>query len=175
MTTQKQADAVLADTAAVAEFMTASEQVVRTTPTTDIPDDERLLRARLVLEEALEFVAAMGCRIRVDPTTTRDGITNPKTQVDVSLDPEGDIDLIEAADAIADIVVVAKGSAHTLGIPVDQVFEAVHITNMSKMPGGKPIRRESDGKILKPPGWEPPTTAIRALLAQHSEVKGPSQ
>lgn len=149
----------LSDTAAIADFMVAFGQNVRSTPTVDIPEDERALRARLVLEEALEFVEAMGCSV----TCGGAAVTQDLVKVEV-LDDES-IDLTEATDALADIIVVTKGSALTLGIPVDDAFRIVHDTNMSKLgPDGSPIRREADGKVLKPDGWVPPTEALRALL-----------
>lgn len=35
-------------------------------------------------------------------------------------------------------------------------FRRVHRSNMSKLVDGKPLRRESDGKILKGPNYKPP-------------------
>ena len=40
----------------------------------------------------------------------------------------------------------------SLDIDVRPVFEAVHAANMAKVGGG--VRE--DGKVLKPPGWQPP-------------------
>lgn len=74
-------------------------------------------------------------------------------------------DLVETADALADLLYVTYGYAITLGIDIDAVFAAVHTSNMAKAPGGVVIRRE-DGKVLKPEGWEPPTEAIRAILVK---------
>lgn len=157
------------DTQAVAEFMTAFGQPVRTSPTADITPEERLLRVRLVVEEALEFAEAMGCIVSAPEGSG--GVLASK-KVDVVMDEFADIDLVEAADAIADLVVVTKGSAHTLGINVDAVFDAVHTTNMAKMDPatGKPVIREWDGKVIKPEGWVPPTEAIKAILAGTAEM-----
>lgn len=146
----------LEDTRLIADFMHTFGQDVRDHPTTDITDEERLLRARLVLEEAVEFVKAMGCFVvaysdRIDDL------------MKVVLDPDADIDLVEATDAMADLVVVVKGSAHTLGVDIDEATRIVHGTNMAKAPGGVVLRRE-DGKVLKPEGWQPPTEALRALV-----------
>lgn len=145
---------VLADTRAVADFMVAFDQDVRTTPTAAISTEERLLRARLVLEEALEFVDAMGCAV----------LARDDGSVHV-VDDDRHIDLVEALDALADIIVVTKGSAHTLGVPVDEAFDIVHATNMAKADPvtGKPVKNEY-GKVIKPAGWQPPTESLRALL-----------
>jgi predicted HAD superfamily Cof-like phosphohydrolase len=71
------------------------------------------------------------------------------------LKAEGDNDLIEVADALADIIYIACGTAVSYGIPLDRVFAEVHRSNMAKLVDGKVIRRE-DGKVLKPAGWTPP-------------------
>lgn len=68
-------------------------------------------------------------------------------------------DLIETADALADIVYVAYGTAVQFGIDLDAVLAEVHRSNMSKLgPDGRPIVRE-DGKILKGPNYFPPDVA----------------
>ena len=61
-------------------------------------------------------------------------------------------DVVDVADALADLLYVTYGTAIAFGIDVRPVFEEVHRANMTKM-GGK-VR--ADGKILKPEGWEPP-------------------
>ena len=91
-------------------------------------DDERLLRMRLLEEEYNEYIEAE--------------VTN---------------NIVEIADALADIIYIACGTAVSYGIPLDRVFAEVHRSNMAKLVDGKPIRRE-DGKILKPEGWTPPDT-----------------
>ena len=74
-------------------------------------------------------------------------------------------DLVAIADALADIVYVAYGSAITYGIDLDAVLREVHRANMSKLnSNGQPIMRE-DGKVLKPPTYSPPDVQ-RVLLDQ---------
>jgi predicted HAD superfamily Cof-like phosphohydrolase len=87
------------------------------------------LRKRLVAEEAQEFADA----------------------VDAG-------DLLEAADAIADLIYVAIGSAVEWGVALDLVWDAVNKSNMAKFPGGK-VYKDEHGKITKPPGWKPPDIA----------------
>lgn len=71
-------------------------------------------------------------------------------------------DIVEVADALADIIYVACGTALVYGIDLEAVFEEVHRSNMAKLgPDGQPIYR-GDGKVLKPEGWTPPAIA-RAL------------
>ncbi|MCX7728245.1 MAG: nucleoside triphosphate pyrophosphohydrolase family protein [Bacteroidia bacterium] len=59
--------------------------------------------------------------------------------------------LVEIADALGDILYIALGTLlrHGLQHKIDEVFEEIHRSNMSKLgPDGKPIYRE-DGKVLK--------------------------
>ena len=57
---------------------------------------------------------------------------------------------------LADLLYVTIGMAVTFGLPLVEVFERVHQSNMSKLgEDGKPIYRE-DGKVLKGPNYQPP-------------------
>ena len=77
-------------------------------------------------------------------------------------------DIVGIADALADILYVAYGTAHVYGIDLDAVVNEVHRSNMTKLDeAGLPIRRD-DGKILKGPGYEPPDVA--KILAQSAEL-----
>lgn len=68
-------------------------------------------------------------------------------------------DIVGIADALADIVYVAYGTAHVYGIDLDAVLDEVHASNMTKLDAaGQPIRR-ADGKILKGPDYRPPDIA----------------
>lgn len=78
-------------------------------------------------------------------------------------DTDGDI--VEVADALADLLYVVYGTALVYGLPIDEIFAEVHRSNMTKFPGGKVLRRE-DGKILKPDTWEAPK--IKEILDDHS-------
>lgn len=76
-----------------------------------------------------------------------------------------DNDLIEVADALADILVVVYGTAVAFGIDIDEVFTEVMDSNDSKAgEDGKPIFRD-DGKILKGPNFFLPDIA-NTLLKQ---------
>ena len=70
-------------------------------------------------------------------------------------------DLIEIADACADLKWVIEGLEHSLGIPQQAVWDEVARSNMSKMVDGKLIKRE-DGKVLKPDTFVPPN--IKQIL-----------
>ena len=73
-----------------------------------------------------------------------------------------DNDIIEIADGLADLLYVVYGAAISYGIDIRPIFEEVHRTNMLKVGGAF----RSDGKILKPSGWEQPK--IKELLDKQS-------
>lgn len=109
----------------VIEFHKAFGQLVSSDP--KFPDENtRALRIRLLLEEFNEYMNA-----------------------------EQDNDFIEVADALADLIYIACGTAASYGIPLNAIFEEVHRSNMAKLVDGKPLKRE-DGKVIKPAGWTPP-------------------
>ena len=70
-----------------------------------------------------------------------------------------DCDLVDKAaltKELADLIYVTIGFAVTFGLPLCEVFERVHQSNMSKLgEDGKPIYRE-DGKVMKGPNYQPP-------------------
>lgn len=128
-------------------WMGTAGQTHRSKPTADITDAERLLRARLVYEEAMEFVEAMGCFVNGGG--------------EVRINTDDDIDLVGAVDAISDILVVTIGSACTLGVAVEPVFGEVMDSNWAKFPNGI-VKRDEFGKVVKPDDWQPPR--IEAVL-----------
>ena len=77
------------------------------------------------------------------------------------MDAEEEDNIVEIADALADLIYIACGTAVSYGIPLDVIYNEVHRSNMSKLVDGKPIYRE-DGKVMKPEGWTPPD--IKGIL-----------
>lgn len=59
-------------------------------------------------------------------------------------------DLIEVCDAIVDLLYVLNGMvvAHGVQHIVEDMYNEVHRSNMSKLENGKPLYR-SDGKVMK--------------------------
>jgi predicted HAD superfamily Cof-like phosphohydrolase len=115
----------------VKDFHFAFGQRVGETP--NLPDEnEKHLRKVLLEEEFNEYIKA-----------------------------EADNDIVEIADALADIIYIACGTAVSYGIPLDKIFEEVHRSNMAKLVDGKVLRRE-DGKVQKPVGWTAPD--IKGIL-----------
>lgn len=68
--------------------------------------------------------------------------------------------ILQQADALADLVWVALGTAHYLGVPFDRVWAEVRRANMAKRPWreGDPVKpRNASGlEVVKPEGWVPP-------------------
>ena len=65
-------------------------------------------------------------------------------------------DLKEVADALTDILYVTYGAGHAFGINLDDCFEEVQKSNMSKLgDDGNPIYNEQ-GKVMKGPKYSKP-------------------
>lgn len=128
----------------VAVFMKEAGQTVRDRPSL-ISDHEAELRVRLLIEEVLEFAEASGVRVLVDSI--------PLELQDISFDRDGTIDLIEIADALADINYVSYGAANTYGIDMGPIDKEVHRSNMSKFIDGH--RDKETGKWIKGPSYTP--------------------
>ena len=111
----------------VGAFHDAFGLPVRERPTVEIPVEEAHLRQALLDEEVDELRAAVAAA-----------------------------DVVAIADALADIVYIACGTAHAYGIDLDAVVAEVHRSNMTKLGAdGRPVYRD-DGKVLKGPSYEPP-------------------
>ena len=109
------------------------------TPTGRIPEAEAAIRVTLLQEELEEYRAAAEAG-----------------------------DLAGVADALTDLLYVLFGTfvAHGLQDLVDELFEEVHRSNMSKLDEqGEPIFRE-DGKVLKSNLFSKPD--ILSILAKHT-------
>lgn len=64
--------------------------------------------------------------------------------------------LVEAADALGDLLYVVFGAAIEHGFDMEKVVDEIHRANMSKLGSdGKPIYA-SNGKVLKGPDYQPP-------------------
>tara|TARA_A100001011_G_C14255355_1_gene819799 strand:+ start:1295 stop:1771 length:477 start_codon:yes stop_codon:yes gene_type:complete len=117
-----------------------------------------------------DFMEAFGQTVQVDPTwpdfSTRELrlelISEEFSELAQAID---DRDMIQIADALTDLLYVVYGAGHAFGIDLDECFQEVHSSNMSKLgPNGKPIHRE-DGKVMKGPGYfEPDLEGILGSL-----------
>ena len=117
---------------AVKAFHTAFKLGHRETPKADLGEEKNLLRFNLMKEENEEYFEA----------ANRD-------------------DLVEVADALGDMLYILCGTIieHGMQHKIEEVFEEIQRSNMSKLgEDGEPIYRE-DGKVLKGPNYFKPNIA----------------
>lgn len=114
---------------AVKAFHTAFKIGHRETPKANLGNEKNVLRFNLMKEENEEYLEA--------------------AQND---------DLVEVADALGDMLYILCGTIieHGLQHKIEDVFEEIQKSNMSKLgENGQPIYRE-DGKVLKGPNYFKP-------------------
>ena len=119
----------------VAEFHDTFLIGNRNQPTGEVSEAEYILRYNLIKEENDEYLEA--CKNK---------------------------DIVEIADALGDQLYILFGTIlrHGLQYKIEEVFDEIHRSNMSKLDEeGKPIFRE-DGKILKSTNYFRPD--IKKLL-----------
>lgn len=125
-------------------FMHKAGQVVEQKPI--MADAKiRLLRAKLILEEALETVHALGF------IACCGGTWMLKNQVE--LVPCAVPDMVEIVDGCCDLSVVTIGTLSAFGVKDEPVLRLVDENNLEKITKGK---KRADGKWLKPKGHKPP-------------------
>ena len=118
--------------AAVHEFHTAFNLGMNNTPVAHIGDDRNMLRFNLMKEENEEYLEAAQ-----------------------------NSDLVEVADALGDMLYILCGTIieHGMQDKIEEVFNEIQRSNMSKLgEDGNPIYRE-DGKVLKGPNYFKPDIA----------------
>lgn len=114
---------------AVKEFHTAFTIGHSETPRADLGTSKNLLRYNLMKEENEEYLEAVQNN-----------------------------DIIEIADALGDMMYILCGTIieHGLQHKIEEVFDEIQRSNMSKLgEDGKPIYRE-DGKVMKGPNYFKP-------------------
>ena len=108
-----------------------------------------------------DFMEAFNQKVEIDPTwpdfNTRElRLELIQEEMDELAKAVDDRDMVQIADALTDLLYVVYGAGHAFGIDLDECFQEVHSSNMSKLgPNGKPIHRE-DGKVMKGPGFFEP-------------------
>ena len=117
-----------------------------------------------------DFMEAFGQDVQLEPTwpdfNTRElRLELIAEELDELSDAVADRDMIQIADALTDLLYVVYGAGHAFGIDLDECFQEVHASNMSKLgKNGRPIYRE-DGKVMKGPGYfEPDLEGILGAL-----------
>lgn len=81
-----------------------------------------------------------------------------KEELEEFLEAAEDKDLAGMADALIDLVVFAKGTAVMMGLPWGDLWQDVLRANMAKERGSAPNRPAHKQDLIKPEGWEGPTT-----------------
>ncbi len=113
------------------------------TPAKPIQLDEATakLRARLILEEALEtIVKGLGLSVEFLGATTKESVfINASNLADIisakgiDFTKEKEVDLVELADGLADLAYVGEfGTAVAAGIDLEPIQQEVHASNMTK-------------------------------------------
>ena len=121
--------------AAVSEFHKAFNLGMKETPAANLGIKKNLLRYELMREENEEYLEAAN-----------------------------NDDLVEVADALGDMLYILCGTIieHGMQDKIEEVFNEIQRSNMSKLGAdGKPIYRE-DGKVLKGPNYFKPN--IKEIL-----------
>jgi len=108
-----------------------------------------------------DFMEAFGQRVELEPTWP--SFDTRELRLDLISEEFGELgdaienrDMVQIADALTDLLYVIYGAGHAFGIDLDECFQEVHSSNMSKLgEDGRPIYRE-DGKVLKGPNFFEP-------------------
>lgn len=123
--------------------------------------------SKTTLEQVQEFHETYGLPVENKPTIT-DQKTNAlrinllAEELDELKEALEQGDMVETLDALIDLQYVLDGAFLSFGMQdlKEQAFNEVHRSNMSKLgEDGQPIRRESDGKVLKGPNYFKPDIA----------------
>ena len=107
------------------------------------------------------FMKTFGQEVKNKPSFSTDKINKLrldliKEELSELTDAMNNKDLLEVADALTDILYVTYGAGHAFGINLDNCFEEVQNSNMSKLDeSGKPIYNEH-GKVMKGPNYFKP-------------------
>lgn len=160
----------------IVALMKQFNQEVKDSP--ELPDPAiRLLRARLVFEEALEFVKGCGCTVTlttVGPDEQRTGVID---DIAVDLDPYGRPDLTEYVDGCIDQLVVTYGALNAAGIKARSAWDEVQRSNMSKAwphcSACDVVLEQGDGpELVHPQGTQSHNGEWRAVLKIHKREDG---
>lgn len=161
----------------IKEFMTKAGQDCPANPI--IPSgDIRVLRAKLILEEALETVKGLGIDVMIDRVDKEDAtltymhLTSDDNKLVFKDKGEEHVDIEEVVDGCADVSVVTIGTLIAFGVDDDPILREVDDANLRKFgPGGyrsDGTDGNAEGKWIKPKDWTPPLIMDR--LAQQGYV-----
>ena len=109
-------------------------------------------------QKVKKFMETFGQEIKSEPSFSTEKIKKLrynliKEELDEFKQALDNYDLLEAADALTDILYVTYGAGHAFGIDLDACFDEVQNSNMSKLGlDGKPIFNDQ-GKVMKGPNY----------------------
>jgi len=107
------------------------------------------------------FMKTFGQEIKSKPSFSSDKINQLRIsliqeELDELKEAMNNKDLLEVADALTDLLYVTYGAGHAFGIDLNECFNEVQNSNMSKLgEDGKPIFNEF-GKVMKGPNYFKP-------------------
>ena len=107
------------------------------------------------------FMKTFGQEIKTKPGLSTEKINNLRVslineELEEFKEAIKNNDLKEVADALTDILYVTYGAGHAFGINLDECFDEVQRSNMSKLgDDGQPIYNEM-GKVMKGPKYFKP-------------------
>jgi len=107
------------------------------------------------------FMKTFGQEVKTKPSLSTEKINKLridliKEELEELTEAMNNKDLLEIADALTDILYVTYGAGHAFGINLDNCFEEVQNSNMSKLDeNGKPIYNDA-GKVMKGPNYFKP-------------------
>jgi len=107
------------------------------------------------------FMETFGQEVKSKPSFSSEKINNLrynliKEELEELKQAIDNKDLLEVADALTDLLYVTYGAGHSFGINLDDCFNEVQNSNMSKLGiDGKPIYNEA-GKVMKGPNYFKP-------------------
>ena len=112
-------------------------------------------------EKVKTFMETFGQEVKSEPSFSSEKINDLrynliKEELDELKQAIDGKDLLEVADALTDILYVTYGAGHAFGINLDNCFNEVQKSNMSKLgTDGKPIYNDA-GKVMKGPDYYKP-------------------
>lgn len=111
------------------DFHTKAKAIPIDSPTVDVSPQVKEVRIRLMQEELAEVIEA----IKNEP-------------------------IDQLAKELADLLYVVYGTVDAFGLSakMEEIFEAVHVSNMSKFPADGKVLYNEYGKVIKPDTYRPP-------------------
>lgn len=173
----------------VTEFMNVFGQDCPSKPL--IPDVKtRILRVKLLLEEVLELTEASGLKI-IDSMGFEfsKALLSNNGGIEIVENPDLIPNIVEVADAIADISYVNYGAASAYGIDIRPIEDEVHNSNMTKLFTQAELNsleagaftsavvtsnekgflvKNKDGKVQKSPSYTPAN--IKSIIDQQTNA-----